>query len=296
MKSEEAEACGASLSFSLFGFNRGEEVVVPGTGFRIAPGLALSARHVSDDIVRSLAIPERMPLPRRQIRYEGVEVRAAQQQIGGESNRLAPWWYIEGFFDSKLTDISLLVLSPGNEAARQADERGRYLRWSLSPPAVQQRVWAFGYAKDTLMRETPDAETRITVEYTASTVSVNVTTVFEHGRRDTPLEVPTILGGPSSSNIATQPCFEVEGEITPSMSGGPVFNGDLLYGVISTGTRVRDDKGVEHDVAAIVALLHPLLEMGEVSLGEGYPRFRISHLISIGRIASLPNTAADAQK
>jgi hypothetical protein len=284
---EEATAFGAFLSFSLYGFNRGEAICVPGTGFCIAPGLALTAKHVSDEILRKLAIPEGMAIPRGQNFYEGVEVRAAQQEIGGESSELTPWWYVEGAFNSKVTDISLLILSPGNDAARRADQRGRYLRWSLSPPVVEQRLWAFGYAIETLERETVDGKQTILFRYIASTQPVKVASVFENGRRERELDVPLILGANQSSGIATHPCFEVEGEITPSMSGGPVFNGDLLYGVVSTGTRVRDEQGVERDISAIAVLMRPLLEMGEVSLGEGHPRLRIADLISTGRIGWL---------
>lgn len=39
------------------------------------------------------------------------------------------------------------------------------------------------------------------------------------------------------------PSFEVLGELTPSMSGGPVFNSDILFGVVSTGWPRTEDEG-----------------------------------------------------
>lgn len=284
----EAAGFGAFLSFSLIGFNDQEKIEVPGTGFRIAPGLGLTAAHVANEFFTKLALPEGRPLPRQQKRYEGVEVRAAEQDPSGITTELNGWWYVEGFFNSKVTDICLLSLSPGNDAARRADERGGYLRWSLSAPSVAQRLYAFGYIKDELRSQTTAGRTDFEVEYTVSTQRVIVTNVFPAGRREVPLEVPAILGPSSFFDPSTAPSFEVEGEIAPSMSGSAAFNSDLLYGVVSRGLTERGEDGVTRDVAGIVMLLKPLLQMGEVSLGEGYPRIRIADLIDQGKINLMP--------
>jgi hypothetical protein len=193
MRSAEAAAIGTYLSFSLFGFNRDERISIPGTGFRIAPRLALTAKHVSDEIFRRLALPEGRRIPRQQARHAGMEVQAQQQEIGALNTDLTPWWYVDGAFDSKLTDISLLKLSPGNDAAHRADERHSYLRWSLSPPAVDQQLWAFGYEMMHFERESSEPITWIKVEYSQSTQPLKVTAIFERGRRDEPLDVPEIL-------------------------------------------------------------------------------------------------------
>lgn len=288
MRTEEAAAVGNYLSFSLYGFNRGEQICVPGTGFLIAPRLALTAKHVSDEIFRRLAIPHGGSIPRQQTRYEGVEVRAAQQEIGAENSDLMPWWYVAGAFDSKVTDISLLKLSPGNEAARRAGERHGFLRWSLSPPAVDQRLWAFGYAMGKLKRETPDPVTFVNVDYIASIESLKVAAIFEKGRREEPLDVPDILRIDRPLSMFDYPSFEVRGELTGSMSGGPVFNDDVLYGVVSTGwPSSADEMGGLLGAGGTVALLRPLLEMGEVRLDENDPSTRIASLIESGRIRSI---------
>lgn len=288
-KTSEAAGFGSFISFSLIRFNDQNKIEVPGTGVRINPGLGLTAAHVATEFFTKLALPEGMPIPRQQRRYEGVEVRAAEQDPSGRTtDEVNGWWYVDGFFGSKLTDISLLMLSPGNEAARRADRIGRYLRWSLSPPLIDQQLYAFGYIKEALHSETTGTRTDFEVEYTGSTQRVIVTDVFAGGRRDKPLDVPLILGNKLSFDPATEPSFEVRGEISPSMSGGPVFNDDLLYGIVSRGLTERGDDGVDRDVAGIVVLLKPLLEMGEVSLGEGYPRIRIANLVNEGKIKWMP--------
>jgi hypothetical protein len=291
MNINEATKAGAVCSFSLFGINENEEICVPGSGFLVAPSLGLTAKHVSEEIVYRLGIPEGMEAPRVQTLFRGVHVRAALQEIGRVSDELTPWWSVDGFFDSKISDISVLVLSPGNEGARRADESDDYLIWSLSPPALGQHLWAFGYAKESLHRETQTQNTNATavVRYSSSTQPVSVSNVFAGGRRQSLLDVPAILGSDRLSNIvATQPCFEVSGEITPSMSGGPVFDGDVLYGVVSRGTLERGDDGIDRHEGGVVALLKPLLEMGTITLGEGSPGFKVRDLISSAAIRSLP--------
>jgi hypothetical protein len=284
MKTEEAAVIGSYLSFSLFAFNTDELVSIPGTGFLIAPRLALTAKHVSDEIFRRLAIPIGGSIPRIQTYFEGMEIRAAQQAIGAENSDLMPWWHVAGAFDSKLTDISLLKLFPGNEAAHRADERHAYPRWSLSPPVMNQKLWAFGYAMETLERETPHPVTFINVNYIASVEPLTVTAIFEQGRREEPLDVPNVLGVDQPLSMFDYPSFEVRGELTASMSGGPVFDDDALYGVISTGWRSNPEAiGGPLEAAGTVALLRPLLEMPEVSLDKTDPPTRIANLIESAR-------------
>jgi hypothetical protein len=71
------------------------------------------------------------------------------------------------------------------------------------------------------------------------------------------------------------------------MSGGPVFNSDVLYGVVSTGwPRTEDDVDGVHEAGGTVALLRPLLDMGEVRLDESDTPTKIAGLVDNGRIRS----------
>ena len=187
---------------------------MPGTGFRIAPGLGLTAAHVGSEFFTKLALPEGMPIPRQQRRYEGLEVRAAEQEVSGETTgERHGWWYVNGFFNSKLTDICLLMLTPGNDAARAADERGGYLRWSLSPPSVEQRLYAFGYIKEELESETTDAH-QLQVTYTGSAQRPIVTAVHPTAGENKPSMFPR-FSALSSFDPATAPSFDVRERFLP---------------------------------------------------------------------------------
>jgi hypothetical protein len=102
----EAAGFASLISFSLIGTNDQLQFEVPGTGFRIAPGLGLTAAHVANELMTKLALREGEPIPRQQKRYEGVEVRAAEQDPSGNTtDAVNGWWYVEGFFNLKTTDV-----------------------------------------------------------------------------------------------------------------------------------------------------------------------------------------------
>jgi len=154
MRPEEAAAVASLLTVSIFGFNKERKFIVPGTAIRIAPRLALTAKHVTSYIFQQLGLRENEQWPRQQKKFDGMEVRVAEQNLGGEADdSTAPWWFVDGTFPSKLTDISVLVLSPGNDAARAAESRGGFFRWSLEPPREQQHLWAYGYIEDETKRQ-----------------------------------------------------------------------------------------------------------------------------------------------
>jgi len=124
-------------------------------------------------------------------------------------------------------------------------------------------LFAFGYIlpkEDLRIHSQTEIRTEFTAHYTVDTQRVIVTAVFPTGRRTTLLEAPAILGRVVGFDVSAAPAFEVAGEIAPSMSGGPVFVRDVLYGVVSRGLTERGEDGVDRDVAGIAMLLAPLSE------------------------------------
>jgi hypothetical protein len=285
----EATAIGSLLSFSIFGLNRDGKFVVPGTGFRVHAGVALTAKHVASEIFQQLGLRENERWPRGlKKKFESMTVRAAEQDIGRDSNDSSPWWWVDGVVGSK-TDIAILVLSPGNDAAVAADQRGMFLRWSLDPPRLGQQLWAFGYAEKEHTLLIDDSQTNFEIRYEASAEPLRVERVLEQGRREDVLDIPSFLGSndPWSTDMGSMPCFEVEGILSPSMSGGPVFNGDRLYGVVSTGLTYQEHDGPPLKPYGRVALLRPLLEMNEFALDDDKPPISIAGLIRSGQISSV---------
>jgi hypothetical protein len=290
MRHEEAAAVASLLTVSLFGFNKDRKFIVPGTGVRIAPRLALTAKHVTHYIFQQLGLQENEPWPRHTKKFDRMEVRAGEQELGGKpDDPTSPWWYVEGAFPSKLTDIAVLVLTAGNDAAQKAEQRSSFFRWSLHPPSEQQRLWAYGYVEKEDEREVNhgEVETNFAITYDATIAPVRVERVFENGRRGESPDVPALFRDPASIDTGGMPCFEVEGNLEPSMSGGPVFNGDHLYGIVSTGMTYCAEEAATLKPYGTVALLRPLVEMKQFRLDDTSEWISIADRIAAGRIVAV---------
>jgi hypothetical protein len=279
MKPEEAAAVASLLTFVIYGFNKDRQFIVPGTGFRIAPGMGVTAKHVMDYLFKELGLRENEPWPRGRRKYGEMEVVAAEQQIGGATDETTtPRWWIEESFPSKMTDIAVLSLVPINQAARSSEQRGGFFRWNLSSlPRTDQRLWAYGYVERENERETislNEHESDFKLVLDGTVAPVRVERVCERGRRGEARDVPAFLQSDSAIDMAGMPCFEVEGTLTPSMSGGPVFNGERLYGIVSTGMTYSEE-AAKLKPYGTVALLDPLAESGSLGIAAAIAEGRI---------------------
>jgi hypothetical protein len=286
MRNEEAAAVASLLAVSIYGFNYDRKFIVPATAVRIAPGLAVTAKHVTSFVFKELGLRENERFPKQQKKFDGMEVRVAEQYLCGEADdATAPWWYVEGSFPSKVTDLSVLILTPGNDSAAKAESRGRFMRLSLDPPRDQQTLWAYGYVEKEKERRLSwtDSHVQYGLAYDAVISAVRVEQVNINGRRAESREMPDLFKDPSSIDIAGMPSFQVKGDFHPSMSGGPVFNSDVMYGIVSTGMSSSEGSAGLRPYG-IAALLRPLLEMQPFGLGGASPLVSIRAAIEEGRI------------
>jgi hypothetical protein len=285
MRFEEAAAVGNLLSFSITAFDRGERFIFPGTGFRVGPKLALTAKHVVEEILRKLGLPEGARLREDQREYP-VEVRAGEHRIGDLGLDEPPWWRVTAAFNSRVTDISVMVLEPGNPAASAADQSTQFLKWSLSPPSVGQVLWAFGLVVEKFEKLPIEESMLLKGTADARLQPLKVTAVYPEGRRSEPLEIPSILSTDRAISMMDFACFEMTGELVESMSGGPVFNGGVLYGVASTGWQLSDELR-DHQPSCTAALLTPLRSMSPIRLPPDDNAIILNDLLTSGRIPSI---------
>jgi hypothetical protein len=59
------------------------------------------------------------------------------------------------------------------------------------------------------------------------------------------------------------------------MSGGPVFNAERLFGVVSTGMSYSCEEAAKLKPYGTVALLHPLVESGSLGIAAAIAEGRI---------------------
>ena len=204
-----------------------------GTAFVIAPRLAITSRHVVEDHfkrfeARQLSAP---------VDAGSFMLEAFQVLDGGDTAEL---WTIDRIWGSAHTDVAFLRLVPQTERAAAYEWRG--IRLNLFPPAVGERVVAFGYhsSATTMVGSTSDA----TLEWRDSpTTSVGEVLEIHEKRRD--------------AVLLPFPCFRTNARFDGGMSGGPVFDAaGQLCGLICS-TIAAAEGGEEH--SSYVSTLWPAM-------------------------------------
>lgn len=196
-----------------------------GTVTIIQSHLALTSRHVIEQHLRDVGITE-------VAESNDVTFNLYTYQIISET--VTATWAVVNCFLAPNTDIAILKLVPGNEAARNA--AGRRIVMELHPPDLGTHVAGFGYPKTHVNTD----ETPTVLELDSHTTTGSVTAIYKEKR---------------DSVMIPFPCLEVNARFVGGMSGGPIFNekGNLI-GLITTG--VDSDS---EEFTSYVALLWPLM-------------------------------------
>jgi hypothetical protein len=251
----------------------GESWDPSGTAIIIGPHLAITARHVIEDFMA---------------RYGEVQVgpevsgRFSLQacQILGEGKR-AVFWDITRLWWNGLTDIAVLRLTP--RVKESLGYRWRCLKLRLLPPAVGERLHAFGYRESAISVECPDETTTdVTWKDIPTTAHGNVTALHLQGRDRVRLKWPVL---------------ETDARFDGGMSGGPVFTDDgRLCGLVCSNMP-PSCPGESH--VSYVSLLFPLMavvldiDRQGCPSGEKYPMLdlaqrRIIHADDHGQVSLVP--------
>jgi hypothetical protein len=194
-----------------------------GTGFAVAPGLAITAGHVVDDWVE---YQEKRDRYKRSGTAFGV---TAIQWIG---DKICDW-RVDAIYQSVSSDIAFLRFHrPIWWGDGPGQVKPRYARLNLNPPAEGDELCVFGFPNSAL------DEGRLVVspaECKCRVLRVDIKTNLPRGYR--PL-----------SHI------DIEGEIRSGMSGGPCF--DRAWNVIGVNSKGWDGQQLAH-----VALLWPAMNV-----------------------------------
>ena len=204
------------------------DLIPIGTGFFCAPNLALTARHVVDEIF---------------VRFEKCLPTKAVGQVSF-GLQLAHWrdgalrkWDVVAYGYSASIDIAALVLEP---AAPLPNGFSWILpRFETLPPALGERVAAFGYPRSS-HRVTEEGAAKIGLDPRTATGSV----IEIHPRQRDGYFLPF-------------PCFRTDAQFDGGISGGPVFNAaGRICGLVSSNLPPENPDG-EH--VSYVSLIWPAL-------------------------------------
>lgn len=198
---------GLSTRFSEFVFllvGMDGEVASPlGSGFFIAPGVAMTARHVLKGFWDEFQIYHKFPKLKTEVE---ANFKVLALQFFGDKSEPAVW-YVEKTWISEFTDTAFLYLKPHNDKAKGYIWREQ-LELSMFEPRVGERIFAFGY---------PDSEVELQTQPTF-TANWKLKPTLSTGK------VKTVYKRCRDRGLLTWPSIETNARFDHGMSGGPVFN------------------------------------------------------------------------
>lgn len=209
------------LVFGYYAWEDKEEnrrVWEAGSGVIIAPGLGLSARHVSKGFEK--LDPQFDAIQRRKSpldpQYQTIRVRVEyaalvyQMPDGGQELR----WKPEVDWGSHDTDIDAIVLTPDTAAAIAVAPTLRFFPWQLRPPPKGALVRLYGWPDQVIEIEGSNHELTLELHAQRATVVESIYPMMAHGFGDFP-------------------AFRVDKEYAHGFSGGPVLYNRKLVGIFS---------------------------------------------------------------
>jgi hypothetical protein len=185
----------------------------------VAPGIAITARHVVRDLFRTdpwraedllARAPGLIQMPHNLALFQMTDA--------SRDSAPAATWSVTNTWDGSFADLALIEAVPDNRFGHEMREEMQNLfpEWSLLPPPVGAQVVMFGVPDSHLVV----SETAWNFRGPFSCISTEVLNVF-HLRHD--------------RGLYSFPGFFVKGEVGHAFSGGPVLWNGRLCGVVSGG-------------------------------------------------------------
>jgi hypothetical protein len=191
---------------------------IGGSGVFIAPCQAITASHVARDLFRT--DPNRADdlLKRREPGYFGVPHSCALFQVSSSNPTSAATWAVTRSWEHATTDLCLLEAAPDNPAGHDMlnRTRGMFTEWSLLPPPVGTRIEMFGLPSTELTIS--DTDWNLRFPFVLQQAVVSEVCDIRHDR-----------------GLYYFPGFLVDQAVDHGFSGGPVFWGGRLCGLVSGG-------------------------------------------------------------
>jgi hypothetical protein len=206
------------LMCAVLGHLNGASPRIGGSGVFVAPGIAITARHVIEDLYRT--DPERADDLRA--RAPGVvhmphNCALFQMTDTGKDKAPAATWSVTGTWHGRFADLALVEAVPDNQFGhemRESMQQQLFPEWSLLPPPVGAQVVMFGVPDASLVIS--DTGWNFRAPYTSLSSVVLEAFNSRHDR-----------------GFFDFPGFFVKGGIGYGFSGGPVFWNGRLCGVAS---------------------------------------------------------------
>jgi hypothetical protein len=161
-----------------------------GSGIIVAPGLGLTARHVTKSFAK--LDPQHEAFTRRASpldpQYRVIRRRSefAALIFQGPEDGAEVTWMPEVTWPSHDTDITAIVMDPRSDAAKKRAETFRFVDWQLLPPRVGSVVRIYGWPDQKINVEAENHDVAVEL-WIQSGIVIEVCPVMkEHGLRAFP--------------------------------------------------------------------------------------------------------------
>jgi len=233
-----------------------EHGYVAGTAVLIAPGLALTARHVIESLFAHF-------------NRDAWKGHNTQFDISIAQANLGAYWHVVNTYAWIGSDIAVLALRPGNDVA--LGTQINRLPMTVDPPVVGSEVTALGYPHTEIVLERHNI--------TSVNIALSVTPTVSVGKV---LEVHASL---RDSTLLSFPCFSADATFFQGMSGGAVFNEQReLCGLVCAGGEGElSDRS--HGVSIWPSMIIPLTLPPDVPVVPGIElgrSYKIHDLAKVG--------------
>jgi hypothetical protein len=204
-----------------------QELLPLGSGFFIAPYIALSARHVIDEITRTFhgcTLPE----VKDKLAF-GIDFAVLHPRYGLMK------WAVMGYGYTPTIDVIALLVEPRDPIQLPAGFQWELPTLSFAQAVVGEEISALGYPLSD-HRFDREVGSRIRIQ---PHNSYGFITQIHELRRD--------------STMLPYPCYETDARIEGGMSGGPVSNSaDQVCGVINSSFELGPGDGESVSYAAAI--------------------------------------------
>lgn len=248
------------IALRLVGFGADGMPFSFGTAFVIQPHLLVTARHVVEAFIKNGRSTKNNN--EIQLTFWAIQI----EWINGTHNYNI-WQVVKAYF-SPHSDICLLHVGAHNDTA------AKYKQWkavsvSFVPPKVNEEVIAFGF------HATKFEGSKVTESGELEHLELNDTSSKSTGR------VKQVHMIKRDTTMLPFPCFEVDSQFEPGMSGGLVINSKSeLCGIVCSSMPI-DNSHYSH-----VAMIWPIMAI-EVDFGDSDAQIQGTHtlskLVEIGR-------------